>query len=73
MSGSNISILTIPENYSKWESQIKVHFIGISTISLLHLKEKNLILATQTNYKIYNNKRIASIFTKIIDDCVGLI
>lgn len=68
MPGINIPILTGPENHSKWESRMKFHFMGIGIISLLHPKEKNPTIVGQANYETYNNKGVASIYTKINDD-----
>lgn len=51
---------------------MKVHFMGICITSLLHQKEKNPTLAVQTNYETYNNREVASIYTKIINNCVEL-
>lgn len=39
MPGINIPILTGPENHSKLESRMKVHFMGIGIISLLYSKD----------------------------------
>ncbi len=69
----NIPILTSPENYSKWESSIKVPFINIEIISLLHSKDKNPILERQENYETYKNKVVASLYAKINNDCIELI
>lgn len=73
MPRSNIFIFTKFENHSKWKFQINVHFIDISIINFLYLKEKNFILAVQINYEIYNDKRVTSIYIKITDDCIELI
>ncbi len=68
MPGINKPILTGTENHSKWESQMKVHFMGIRIIGLLHPKDKNPIPEEQENYKTYNNKGVVSIYAKINDD-----
>lgn len=54
-------------------SQIKVHFRDIGIISLFYPKNKNPTLERLINYEIYNNKRIAPIYTKINHDCIKLI
>ena len=52
---------------------MKVHFMGIGIISLLHPKEKNPTIVGQANYEAYNNRGVASIYAKINDDCVELV
>ncbi len=52
---------------------MKVHFMGIEIISLLNPKDKSHILEGQENYKTYSNKEVASIYTKINDNCIELI
>lgn len=52
---------------------MKVHFMGIGIISLLHPKEKNPTIEGKANCEAYNNRGVASINAKINDDCVELI
>lgn len=44
--------------------------MGINIISLFNLIAKNFIIVQQANYKIYNNKEIVFIYTKISNDYV---
>ncbi len=52
---------------------MRVQFIGRGIISLLHPKDKNLILEGEKNYETYNNKEVASLYSKINDDGIELI